>query len=87
MDARRRCHRLLWRRHGATHLLLCFQGDVVAADPSACSPSLLPLRLVLPCLDTDRRVAVIRFMVILIALTIAQFLTLAATVSPSDTHI
>jgi hypothetical protein len=37
--------------------------------------------------DTDRRAAVIRFMVILIALSIAQFLTLAATVSPSDTHI
>lgn len=51
---------------------------------SACSLSLL---LLLPYVDTDRRVAVIRFMVILIALSIAQFLTLAATVSPSDTHI
>lgn len=44
-------------------------------------------RLLLPSLDTDRRATVIRFMVILIALSIAQFLTLAATVSPSDTHI
>ena len=38
------------------------QGDAVAADPSAYSPSLLAPRLVLPCVDTDRRLAVIRFM-------------------------
>jgi hypothetical protein len=62
MDARWRCHRLLWRRHGATHLVSCSQGDAVAADPSAYSPSLLAPRLVLPCVDTDRRLAVIRFM-------------------------
>lgn len=75
---------------GVMEPLTCYaasQGDAVAADPSACSPSLPPRRLMLPCVDTDRRVPVIRFMVILIALSIAQFLTLAATVSPSDTHI
>jgi hypothetical protein len=64
------------------------QGDAVAAGPLRLfSLTTLASRLLLPCVDTDRRIAVIRFMVILIALSIAQFLTLAATVSPSDTHI
>ena len=64
------------------------QGDAVAAGPLRLfSLTTLASRLLLPCVDTDRRLAVIRFMVILIALSIAQFLTLAATVAPSDTHI
>jgi hypothetical protein len=78
-------HCQLWRRHGASQLSPGLPREM--RWPLAPPPVRPHYPLLLPCVDTDRRLAVIRFMVILIALSIAQFLTLAATVSPSDTHI
>lgn len=64
------------------------QGDAVAQWPLGLVSSLIAgFSDCSRVSNTDRRLAVIRFMVILIALSIAQFLTAAATVSPSDTHI
>jgi len=89
-DAPRRCPLPALAASWSHSAVVCpAQGDAVAVGPLRpfSLTTTLASRLLLPCVDTDRRFAVIRFMVILIALSIAQFLTLAATVSPSDTHI
>jgi hypothetical protein len=89
-DAPRRCPLPALGRHGASQLspvLPRHREMRWSLGPSACSPSCRYSCLSLRRYRSSARRHPFHFMVILIALSIAQFLTLAATVSPSDTHI